>query len=220
MPRNLNMTSINDRWNTFYSVEEGAERVRKISFVTDKSNGTAKCGCDENDSLSCDLHDGSDKKNAQYFKLVNKYFAKHLSFNEKDVMDNLGQDFETISFCLQSTKDNITRLNKRKKEVFEEDVISALKRKAEEYERMLTPRIMLSEDFDPEWRKFLAKWDNSLADMASARKQQKLIKASVIRGGARQIDGSFHYEHMPYMHKLVGILENTEELVFMDFLMV
>ena len=213
MSRKLNMTPINDRWNFFYNTKDDTERVKKVSFATNKSNKIAECGCNNKELLSCDLHDGSDEKKAQYFKLVNNYFANYLSFNEKDVMNNLGQNCEIISFCLQSTKDNIARLNERKKEVLEENLIAL-------EQELMTPRVILFEDYDPEWKRFLAKWDNSMLNMASIKKTQKLIKTSLIKGGARELDGSLQYEHLPLMHKLVGILENAEELVFMDYLMV
>ncbi len=215
MPKN--MPTINAIWNSLYrDVDvEKKERKKCVSFTSEKVNTEDVCNCNTLEALSCNLHDGSREINHKYFKLIQKYFANHLFFKEKEIIAHLDGKYDIISACLKSTIENIERLKKRKREIFEEDLGIYLLKPLQN-----TPRVVMMEDYDPDWDKFLAKWDNSLWDAASARKQQKFIKTSLIKGGARDLDGSLVYNNLQYMEKLVGLLENSQEIVFMDFLMV
>jgi hypothetical protein len=216
-----NMSSVNSMWNIMYSDVDKKEREKRVSFESEKTNTSDICRCNSLETLSCQLHDGCSELKSIYFKLINKYFANYLSFNEKDIINQLGGKYDSISYCLYSTVENITRLKKRKLEMFKEELDKCLvKRLKQEEKDSEIPRVVMMEDYDPDWNIFLAKWDRGVWDLASAKKQQKFIKISLIKGGARELDGSLMYNNLHFMEKLVGLLENAQELVFMDFLLV
>lgn len=206
---NNNMTQINNKWKRFYDEYDNG-RVRKISFIDEKINRIDVCSCDKKNSLSCAVHDGSNERNTQFFNLIKIYFAKLACFNENDVL-NIGcfnendmmYNYDLISSFLQTTRDIITRLELRRRKIFEECLISCLKKRFNS--------VHMSEDFDPQ---FIARWDNSYLDMIAAKKQFQKIKISLIRGGSRDLNGTLEYGNIHVIKKLIRILENSQEQVF------
>ena len=189
---------------------------KKISFVNTKSNKTCcDCNCKKSELFSCDLHDGSNELNSKVYGLIEKYFHKYKSFNEKDVIEYVGVNYDIISFFIMYIIDIIKRLEARKQEIFEENLISCLNRRIEKEQKKI-PRIVRSEDFDPEWRRFISKWDNINIDIISCRKQRKEIKISIIKGGSRDFDGTLTYPNIILMQNLVCVLEKTNAIIFGD----
>lgn len=192
---------------------------KKVSFVNTKSNKTScvcVCNCKKSKLFSCDLHDGSNELNSKVYGLIEKYFVKYNFFNEKDVIEyveNVCVNYDIISFFIMYIIDIIKRLEARKQEIFEENLISCLNRRIEKEQKKI-PRIVRSEDFDPEWSRFISKWDNINIDIISCRKQRKEIKISIIKGGSRDFDGTLTYLNITLMQNLIIILEKTRAIIF------
>jgi hypothetical protein len=215
MPRK-DIQFFNVMWKYDYGGVEKKERSKRVSFSVEKNNTSDVCKCDNVESLTCNLHDGCSEIKHKYFKLISKYFANHLFFKERDIISHLNGNYDHIAYCLESAAENIERLKKRKKEMFKDELAECLSKQQD----AAIPRVVMMDDYDPEWNKFLSKWDNSLYDYASAKKQQKHVKVSLIKGGARELDGSLLYNNIHKMERLIGLLENAQEIIFMDFIMV
>ncbi len=215
MPRK-NIPVVNAMWNSVYGGVEKKERSKCVSFSVEKNNTTDVCKCNIAESLTCNLHDGCSEMKHKYFKLISKYFANHIFFKETDIISHLNGNYDHIAYCLESAAENIERLKKRKKEMFKEELAECLSKQQD----AAIPRVTMMDDYDPEWNKFLSNWDNSLYDYASAKKQQKHVKVSLVKGGARGLDGSLSYNNIHFMEILVRLLENAQEIIFMDFIMV
>jgi hypothetical protein len=206
-----NILAVNSIWRELYGGVELREKERKISFVDNEMKLVmqTECKCNSKEFLTCDLHDGSDPRNYRFFELIKNYFSNIRMFNEKVLIKQLYGNMDLVAFCLNETKDAIKRLEKRKQELFESDLYEFYVKKCLKN----VPRVALIEDFDP-------KWDSIYLDLAAAKKQRKCTKISLIKGGARGIDVSFEYDHIPYIKKLHNLLENAYETLFLDFIIV
>ena len=162
---------INSKWKLNYGGILKRKSPKKVSFVESemKSNSNDKCKCKSDSWLMCQLHDNSNPKNAIFYEIVQKYFAKFQIYSKKDLLEQLEKNVKKVentkntkntqindllSFCLKATKESIERLERRKKELnkelFEDKLYDCYIKKREK----TVPRVAFSDDFDPKWENF------------------------------------------------------------------
>lgn len=212
MNKTKNIQAINSMWNSHY---EGVDRVlknRRVKFSDDEMKANAQCECICNtpsESLTCLLHDGSNAKNRLFYDLVVAYFSNYRTFSEKDVITQSKGDINNVVLYLEGAKDSLKRLEIRKQEIFESDLYDFYLKKT----MQSVPRVALMDDYDPTW-------DSLHWNLAAQRKQSKLPKVSLIKGGAGGIDGSLEYHHIPFIKNLEKLLENAHESMFLEFIII
>ncbi len=216
---------INTNWKLKHGGIVRRRTPKKVSFVESemKSNSNDKCKCKSESWLMCQLHDNSNPKNAIFYEIVQKYFAKFQTYSEKDLLEQLEKNVKKVenvknvkkvententkntkntqindllSFCLKATKESIERLERRKKELNKELFEDKL---YDCYIKKRKLRVAFSDDFDP-------KWDSAYLDAIAAKRQAKYVRVSVIKGGSRSIIGTLQYNHIVFLKKLEELL--------------